>query len=133
MAKNEHQESYEKLLSANRARMIDSVKFAGTKNAALLTSCSVRIGVIIDLLTAARFPALAEQRYMHGEREAASEAYLQDLATHTCRPGSRNASSAPLTSLVASYSARSYQWLCCHLGSTEPISHLEMDDSGVMQ
>lgn len=50
MAKNDQQDSYEKLLSANHARMIDFVKFAEAKNAALLTFASVWIGTIITLL-----------------------------------------------------------------------------------
>ncbi|KGD99624.1 Pycsar system effector family protein [Rhizobium sp. YS-1r] len=50
MAKNDQHEAYEKLLSANHGRMIDFVKFAETKNAALLTFSSVWIGAIINLL-----------------------------------------------------------------------------------
>ncbi|TBD47131.1 Pycsar system effector family protein [Rhizobium ruizarguesonis] len=50
MAKNDQQEAYEKLMSANHGRMIDFVKFAETKNAALLTFSSVWIGAIINLL-----------------------------------------------------------------------------------
>ncbi|MGB8292764.1 hypothetical protein ELI13_36025 [Rhizobium ruizarguesonis] len=50
MAKNDQQEAYEKLMSANHGRMIDFVKFAETKNAALLTFASVWIGAIINLL-----------------------------------------------------------------------------------
>lgn len=52
MAKNEQQEAYEKLMSANHGRMIDFVKFAETKNAALLTFSSVWIGALINLLRA---------------------------------------------------------------------------------
>ncbi|WP_320195361.1 Pycsar system effector family protein [Agrobacterium rosae] len=52
MAKNDQQEAYEKLLSANHARMIEFSKFAETKNAALLTFCSVWMGAIITLLRA---------------------------------------------------------------------------------
>lgn len=52
MAKDDQQESYEKILSAHHGRMIDLVKFAETKNAALLTFCSVWIGAIIGLLRA---------------------------------------------------------------------------------
>lgn len=40
MARNDQQDSYEKLLSASHGRMLDLVKFAETKNAALLTFCS---------------------------------------------------------------------------------------------
>lgn len=50
MAKNDQQEAYEKLLSANHGRMIDFSKFAEAKNAALLTFCSVWMGAIITLL-----------------------------------------------------------------------------------
>lgn len=50
MAKNDQQEVYEKLLSANHARMIDFSKFAEAKNAALLTFCSVWMGAIITVL-----------------------------------------------------------------------------------
>lgn len=50
MSKNDQQEAYEKLMSANHGRMIDFVKFAETKNAALLTFSSVWIGAIINLL-----------------------------------------------------------------------------------
>ncbi|MCD7111661.1 DUF5706 domain-containing protein [Rhizobium sp. DKSPLA3] len=50
MAKNEQQEAYEKLMSANHGRMIDFVRFAETKNAALLTFSSVWMGAIINLL-----------------------------------------------------------------------------------
>ncbi|KTQ98260.1 hypothetical protein NS226_01590 [Aureimonas ureilytica] len=52
MAKDDQQESYEKVLSAHHGRTIDLVKFAETKNAALLTFCSVWIGAIIGLLRA---------------------------------------------------------------------------------
>jgi hypothetical protein len=50
MARNDQQEAYEKLMSSNHGRMIDFVKFAETKNAALLTFSSVWIGAIINLL-----------------------------------------------------------------------------------
>lgn len=50
MAKNDQQEAYEKLLSANHGRMIDFGKFAEAKNAAVLTFCSVWMGAIITLL-----------------------------------------------------------------------------------
>lgn len=52
MANNSQLEAYEKLMSANHGRMIDLVKFAETKNAALLTFCSVWMGGIITLLRA---------------------------------------------------------------------------------
>jgi len=50
MAKNDQQEAYEKLLSANHGRMVDFSKFAEARNAALLTFCSVWMGAIITLL-----------------------------------------------------------------------------------
>lgn len=52
MAKDDQQENYEKLLSTHHGRMIDFVKFAEAKNAALLTFCSVWIGSMITLLRA---------------------------------------------------------------------------------
>jgi len=50
MPKNDQQDAYEKLMSANHSRMIDFTKFAEAKNAALLTFCSVWLGAIITLL-----------------------------------------------------------------------------------
>ncbi|MGR9204017.1 Pycsar system effector family protein [Rhizobium leguminosarum] len=50
MAKNDQQEAFEKLMSANHGRMIDFVRFAETKNAALLTFSSVWMGAILNLL-----------------------------------------------------------------------------------
>ncbi|POO57214.1 Pycsar system effector family protein [Agrobacterium rosae] len=50
MAKNDQQEAYEKLMSANHARMIDFSKFAEAKNAALLTICSVWMAAITTIL-----------------------------------------------------------------------------------
>ncbi|WP_455296589.1 Pycsar system effector family protein [Brucella pituitosa] len=50
MAKNDQEEAFERLLSNNHGRMIDFVKFAETKNAALLTFCSVWMGAIINFL-----------------------------------------------------------------------------------
>jgi hypothetical protein len=52
VAKDDQQENYEKLLSTHHGRMIDFVKFAEAKNAALLTFCSVWIGSMITLLRA---------------------------------------------------------------------------------
>ena len=52
MAGDDQQESYEKILSAHHGRMIDFVKFAETKNAALLTFTSVWIGSIIGFMRA---------------------------------------------------------------------------------
>ena len=67
MAKNDQQEAYEKLLSANHGRMIDFSKFAETKNAALLTFCSVWMGAIITLL---RAPEELPLGYGHAFRAA---------------------------------------------------------------
>jgi hypothetical protein len=50
MAKNDQQESYERLLSASNGRMMELVRFAETKNAALLTFCSIWMGTIIATL-----------------------------------------------------------------------------------
>ncbi|MFB9984540.1 Pycsar system effector family protein [Mesorhizobium kowhaii] len=50
MARDDQQDSYDKLLSASHGRMLDLVKFAETKNAALLTFCSVWMGSIIAIL-----------------------------------------------------------------------------------
>lgn len=58
MAKNDQQDTYEKLLSANHGRMLDLVKFAETKNAALLTFCSVWMGSIITMLRSPDEPAM---------------------------------------------------------------------------
>lgn len=52
MAKNDQVEAFEKLMSTNHGRMIDLVKFAETKNAALLTFCSVWMAAIINMLRA---------------------------------------------------------------------------------
>ena len=51
MAKDDQQEAYEKLLSASLARAIDFLRFAETKNAALLTFSSAWILASINLLT----------------------------------------------------------------------------------
>jgi hypothetical protein len=58
MPKNDQQDSYEKLLSANHSRMIDLVKFAEAKNAALLTFCSVWMGSIIAMLRSSDEPPI---------------------------------------------------------------------------
>jgi hypothetical protein len=50
MARNDQQEAYEKLMSANHGRMIEFSKFGEAKNAALLTFCSVWMGAIITIL-----------------------------------------------------------------------------------
>lgn len=67
MSKNDQQEAYEKLMSANHGRMIDFVKFAETKNAALLTFCSVWMGAIITLL---RVPEELPLGYAHALKAA---------------------------------------------------------------
>lgn len=67
MTKNDQQEAYEKLLSANHGRMIDFSKFAEAKNAALLTFCSVWMGAIITLL---RAPQELPLGYTHAFRAA---------------------------------------------------------------
>lgn len=58
MARDDQQESYEKLLSASHGRMLDLVKFAETKNAALLTFCSVWMGSIIAILRSQEEPPM---------------------------------------------------------------------------
>ncbi|WP_434722770.1 Pycsar system effector family protein [Mesorhizobium sp. RIZ17] len=58
MAKNDQQESYEKALAANHGRMMDLVKFAEAKNAALLTFCSVWMGTIIGILRSTDEPPM---------------------------------------------------------------------------
>jgi Family of unknown function (DUF5706) len=50
VAKNDQQESYEKLLSSALSRAIDFVKFAETKNAALLTFSSAWMLASVSLL-----------------------------------------------------------------------------------
>ncbi|MFD2053751.1 Pycsar system effector family protein [Mesorhizobium calcicola] len=58
MAKNDQQESYEKALAANHSRMMDLVKFAEAKNAALLTFCSVWMATIIGILRSTDEPPM---------------------------------------------------------------------------
>ncbi|MBZ9897637.1 DUF5706 domain-containing protein [Mesorhizobium sp. BR1-1-6] len=58
MAKDDQQESYEKALAANHGRMMDLVKFAEAKNAALLTFCSVWMGFIIGILRSTDEPPI---------------------------------------------------------------------------
>lgn len=50
MAKNDQQEAYEKHLTATLARVIDFVKFAEAKNAALLTFSSAWTLATINIL-----------------------------------------------------------------------------------
>ncbi len=50
MAKDDQQEAYEKLLLASLSRVIDFVRFAETKNAALLTFSSAWILASVNLL-----------------------------------------------------------------------------------
>ncbi|NUY06150.1 Pycsar system effector family protein [Paraburkholderia youngii] len=54
MAKNDQEESFEKLMSANLARVVDFIKFAETKNAALLTFCSAWILASMNLLSSGK-------------------------------------------------------------------------------
>jgi hypothetical protein len=51
MAKDDQQEAFERMLSANLARVLDFVKFAEGKNAALLAFCSAWIVASVNLLT----------------------------------------------------------------------------------
>ncbi|WP_321900033.1 Pycsar system effector family protein [Paraburkholderia heleia] len=51
MAKNDQEEIFEKLMTANLARVVDFVKFAEAKNAALLTFCSAWILASMNLLS----------------------------------------------------------------------------------
>lgn len=51
MAKNDQQEAYEKVLTANLTRIIDFLKFAETKNAALLTFSSAWTLGCLNLLS----------------------------------------------------------------------------------
>lgn len=50
MAIDERQENYQKVASAHHAQMIDFVKYGETKNAALVTFCSIWIGSILTVL-----------------------------------------------------------------------------------
>lgn len=50
MAKNDQEEQFEKIMTANLARIVDFLKFAETKNAALLTFCSAWILAILGAL-----------------------------------------------------------------------------------
>lgn len=50
MPKNDQEEQFEKLMSANLARAVDFLKFAETKNAALLTFCSAWILAILGAI-----------------------------------------------------------------------------------
>ncbi|MGF6700548.1 hypothetical protein OKW38_005160 [Paraburkholderia sp. MM5496-R1] len=54
MAKNDQEEQFEKLMSANLARAVDFLKFAETKNAALLTFCSAWLLGIGNLLSSGK-------------------------------------------------------------------------------
>jgi hypothetical protein len=58
MAKDDQQESYERTLSAIHGRMMELVKFAEAKNAALLTFCSVWMGAIIGILRSPEEPPM---------------------------------------------------------------------------
>ncbi|KLU22128.1 hypothetical protein EOS_32240 [Caballeronia mineralivorans PML1(12)] len=50
MTKDDQQEQLDKIMSANLSRAIDFVKFAETKNGALLTFCSAWIIALTGLL-----------------------------------------------------------------------------------
>jgi hypothetical protein len=54
MSANEQQEAFEKLLGSNLARVFDLVRFAETKNAALLTFASAWILAMLNLLSSDR-------------------------------------------------------------------------------
>jgi hypothetical protein len=54
MAKNDQEEMFEKLMAANLARAVDYIKFAETKNAALLTFCSAWLLGIASLLSSGK-------------------------------------------------------------------------------
>lgn len=53
-AETERQDAFEKILSANLARVVDLIKFAETKNAALLTFSAFWILALINLLASGR-------------------------------------------------------------------------------
>jgi hypothetical protein len=53
-AEAEAQDAFEKILSANLARVVDLIKFAETKNAALLTFSAFWILALINLLASGR-------------------------------------------------------------------------------
>jgi hypothetical protein len=59
MAKNDQEDAYEKALVASLARVIDLVKFAETKNAALLAYASAWTVSIINLIAKSDAPPLA--------------------------------------------------------------------------
>ncbi|MEX3950649.1 Pycsar system effector family protein [Paraburkholderia sp. EG287A] len=54
MAKNDQEEQFEKLMSSNLGRVLDFIKFAETKNAALLTFCSAWLLGIASLLSSGK-------------------------------------------------------------------------------
>ena len=53
-AETERQDAFERVLSANLARIVDLIKFAETKNAALLTFSAFWILALINLLASGR-------------------------------------------------------------------------------
>lgn len=55
--KDERREAFGGVLSASLARVVDFLKFAETKNAALLTFASAWTFALINLLTGGRVPA----------------------------------------------------------------------------
>ncbi|CAN7774351.1 hypothetical protein [Caballeronia sp. LjRoot31] len=54
MANNDQEEMYEKLMAANLARTVHFIKFAETKNAALLTFCSAWMLGVPSLLSSGK-------------------------------------------------------------------------------
>lgn len=54
MARNDQHDAFEKVLSANLTRIVDLIKFAETKNAALLTFAAFWILALINLLASGR-------------------------------------------------------------------------------
>jgi hypothetical protein len=56
MTKGERREAFRQVLSASLARVIDFLKFAETKNAALLTFASAWTFASINVLTGERAP-----------------------------------------------------------------------------
>lgn len=63
-SEKERQENYEKLLSTHHGRMIDFVKFAEAKNAALVTFCSFWVGSILTVLRFNQTLPLAYENYL---------------------------------------------------------------------
>src|SRR4051794_33193573 len=64
MAKNDQQDAYEKVLAASLARVIDLVKFAEAKNAALLAFTSAWTVAIANLMARENSTPLAFAAFM---------------------------------------------------------------------